>query len=398
MKKIIAICSNSFHRITFMELKKYMSQFKEIDINLVSFDELNSIEQCFELQDLNQLKKDSSFLSYIVKTFIYVNFKAVSVMTSKIDALAPDLILLGNDTGHYERALIRIAKQQNIKTILLQDGLIFNPCIEERPKIIHSWIIYFYQKFISRFVGGARYGYGGCDIFFVLGSYWKDMISNLPFKLFDSIDVVGSPYFESFISAHEDDLSNQNNATEKTFTISYFLTNFISGLNDYNAHQRQLTEVREIVCRLRKEYNAPFKFIVKVHPHDDISYYSDLFALGDNIEITQKKSLDEIFKVSDLCITNFSSVFIQGYFKNKVFFLSNIMLKDTKYSNYILSLSLPTLKNFNDFDRVIQQIKNSNQVEFIKEKNCCRMMDFIYFDVSIPANKRIAERIEQNYL
>lgn len=392
MKEILAVCSNSIHKKTFSEIKNYaVFSGKKINISLIEFTANEENVHHFSLQSLINLKKKYRTIKYLYKTFLYVYFTAEKQIENKLNTMNPECILLGNDTGHYERALIRIAKRKKIPTILHQDGLLFDQTKKTNNRFKHR-IFLNYQKYIARYIGGVKYGYGGCDAFFALGPYWQDIVLHYNQYLYKKIAVVSSPYFESFITPPQ---THNHEDNKLDFCMTYFLTNFLSGLNDSQAHELQCAEIKQLYVALNKQFTGQFRLILKIHPEDSLSCYQSLTDECPKSELTINKSLETIFKESNLCITNFSSVFIQAFFNNSFCMLSNIMLKNTRYESFILSLQLPILNSIDDFVTLIQQQKEQPNNKELHLKSQKQILRFIDFNPNHSSNQRIIEQIDK---
>ncbi|KTD30742.1 hypothetical protein Lmor_2849 [Legionella moravica] len=394
MKKILAVSSNSLHKKTFLEIAT-QSKLHDYDLEIMLIDIENSedVNATFGIQSLKELKNKSNYFVYIFHVFIYIYFSANQKIKNKINSIKPDFILLGNDTGHYERTIIRVAKKYKVTTLLLQDGLLFGQIKSNKMTKVSNTLFYFYQKYISRFIGGVKYGYGGCDVFLSLGIYWSDVVRSYGNGLNKKLFTVGSPYFESFITPKIDTKNTTVNDSNDELCITYFLTNFLSGLNDKKAHDLQLSEIRLLYKKLNFIFQGRFSFILKIHPEDACANYKSIAQLGPQLEITKTASLEYLFSKSNLCLTNFSSIFIQAYFNHKLCLLSNIGLHHTKYDDYILSLNLPTLTSIEEFETLLVDLKmkrnlNLNTANFEKQ-----MRNFIDINPDKSSSQRILELI-----
>ncbi|MBL7480023.1 hypothetical protein [Legionella bononiensis] len=392
MRKILAVSSNSLHKRTFLELATQSKLCNyDIEIMLIDLENTEDNNSSFGLQSLKELKNQSRYLFYLFNTLKYVYLEASNKIQITLNTIKPDFILLGNDTGHYERAIIRIAKKYKITTVLLQDGLLFSQMKSNKKTKFSNSLYYFYQKYISRFIGGVKYGYGGCNVFLSLGHYWSEVVRNYGNNLHERIYTVSSPYFESFIKPPIESTNTPVYNSKNSLCITYFLTNFLSGLNDHKAHELQLAEIKLLYQKINFIFQEQFSFILKIHPEDSCDNYKSLSQLGPQLEITKNASLDYLFSKSNLCLTNFSSIFIQAYFNQKLCMLSNIGLHHTKYGDFILSLNLPTLKSIEEFESLLVDIKmdqnnNLNTTNFEEQ-----MRRFIDVDPNKSSSQRIIE-------
>ncbi|HAT1942845.1 TPA: hypothetical protein ACJT8R_003119 [Legionella pneumophila] len=392
MKKVLAVCSNSLHRKTFLELVAQSKLLNyNVEIILIDLEKTVDTKLNFGLLPLKKLKYQSRYISYLINTLKYVYFNANYKIQNILNSLKPDFVLLGNDTGHFERSIIRVAKRNKITTLLLQDGLLFSQIRSNKRTKIGKKIFFLYQKYISRFIGSVKYGFGGCDIFLSIGKYWSDIIHDYGDSLHKQLYTVSSPYYESFIKPNIQSSNINEYVSNKSFCITYFLTNFLTGLNDKMAHELQLCEIKNLYQKAYFVFKEHFNLILKIHPEDICINYISLAQLGLQIEITKSASLDYIFSKSDLCITNFSSVFIQAYFNHKICLLSNIGLRHTKYSDFILSLNLPTLNSIEDFENLLLDIKMNKDLTFDKAHFDKQMKGFIDFDPDKSSSERVLE-------
>jgi len=397
MKKILAVCSNSIHKKMFTALQtknKFLKYELKIALIHILCTDDSSLDN-FGLNSLQELKENSRYLLYLLKTLTYVFFKGHNIISRKINMINPDIILLGNDTGHFERSIIRMARKKKITTMLLQDGLLFHRQKRGSFDKLYCSLFTFYQKNVARYIGGVKYGYGGCDFFLALGNCWVDFILNDGVSLYEQIHVVGSPYFELFIPIAKQlhSLNKPKTKPTKKLVITYFLTNFLTGLDDKKAHTLQLIEIEHMYKILKCRLNQNFQLILKIHPHDSLRNYSKLRLLGTQLKLTKKEPLESLFTKSQLCITNFSSVFVQAYFNNRPYLLSNIFLKKTKYSNFIVSLNQPTLSSLLEFDYLISRIQQDISFLSIKSDADKKMESIIDYNPKNSSSKRILDLI-----
>ena len=89
--------------------------------NLLSHDRFNDIE----LKYPGPVRK-----FYEIKSRLFrIKFSCTELFDyffSEFKKIQPGCIVLGNDTGHIERSIIRAAKCLKIRTVLMQDGYIYN--------------------------------------------------------------------------------------------------------------------------------------------------------------------------------------------------------------------------------------------------------------------------------
>jgi hypothetical protein len=205
------------------------------------------------------------------------------------------VVVLGNDTGHRERAILRACTDVGIQVILVQDGYLFEQYANSWTGNMRLHVSRLWATTLGHFLGGVTYGMGGADVIAALSSASLEVLCRRV------------PRRKVVLVNHPLQLSPPDPADKlpRGGRILYLGTNYLRGLKSRQAHEDQLAEVVEI-ARLAKSFGGLNSDVVfKPHPQDDVKIYKRLTDVG--ISIITGDSLDELITESWFCVSNISS-------------------------------------------------------------------------------------------
>jgi len=239
------------------------------------------------------------------------------------------LVVLGNDTGHAERAVIAAASRLNIKTLLVQDGFLF----DQFPKGFSGRFWLMVRK-LWLILGGNRlgwvpYGMGGCHAIAVHGRSWMETILRGKRGATKRIEVTGHPALISPGSQIATPLCGHD--------VLYFCSNFLSAHKDADAHVNQIDEIIALRDLLRERYGDCVTLYVKLHPADRLEDYATLSSMN-GVILHKDAVLNDLIQKSWLCVTNISSASLECLAAGRVCLMSGISMKSRSYRRLFASL------------------------------------------------------------
>ncbi|WDE98199.1 hypothetical protein PQO03_20490 [Lentisphaera profundi] len=210
---------------------------------------------------------------------------------------------------HYHKeGMIMAAKQQNIKLIEYQHGL-----------IAKSDIFYDFPKGIISFREKMLFA----DQIKVYGQFWKDKIISGHAYSDLQIELKGFYQYEctSFPSNireefHSDNFDHIFLITTQTYLAEAFIeyTQFL--LNHIHEHKLKIL------------------IIVKIHPSEDLNIYTENLSPNPNLIITKELALAPLLKTSDLNITIYSTTVYDALRHNT----PSVLLNHSKCRDYVFEL------------------------------------------------------------
>ncbi len=239
------------------------------------------------------------------------------------------LVVLGNDTGHAERAVIRAARARGIQTLLVQDGFLFNQFSAGIFGTLKLILRRIWLAVGGDLIGWVPYGMGGCDAIAVHGIGWQKTICRGKRRATRRIVVTGHP---ALISP-DDHLVIPIAGRD----VLFFCSNFLSAYKDAAAHKDQIGEILALKKLLMVRYGENVSLHVKLHPADRLEDYAALTGLP-GITLHKDAVLDDLIRKSWLCVTNISSVSLDCLVAGRVCLMSGISLKSASYSQLFARL------------------------------------------------------------
>jgi len=265
------------------------------------------------------------------------------------------LLILGNDSGKFTKKIIRIARKNNFKIILLQDGLLNSDYINKAIRRNYSWSFTYYAKSIlahnyspfKNYMGGFM-GQNS-DYFFLYSEEAKEEFIKAGICQ-SKIRVTGSP--RHFILR---DNKKKRKNPPKNFV--YFSTPAINS-NDSASMRNMLFE---IIQQLKSNYED-FKLIIKNHPRESIEYFN--LISENNVQIYQG-TIGELLETIeiDVALSYNSTVILELLVKNiPVIQLlpKTRSITDCSYFNFLKTLE-STNKLKSAIDHVILKSESKNR-------------------------------------
>lgn len=251
------------------------------------------------------------------------------------------IVVLGNDTGHAERAAMAAARQVGATTILVQDGFVIDSSGSGTFNDIALAVRRLWLFCGGDAVGWVPYGMGGCNVIAVHGRKAEEIMKRRRRRATKLIRITGH-------SALRIETGLSMPPPKGVGDVLFFCTNYLTGLNDLRAHRAQIAEVLAL-RRLMDTHSENSPLHVKLHPTDNIDDYIDLLT-PNNIIIHTDIDLDSLIADSWLCITNISAAALDCAAHGRVCLLSGISLHNPSYRR--LFATLPGVK-FANWDELV---------------------------------------------
>lgn len=380
MHRVGFVCSSSLHVRMFSNVIKELAKNPGIEPFVISLDPFyigihGNVASTIEIEEMNvkvvEINLNRSTQSFRMASFLNTTLQVLQFERSQLDRIikewSPAVLVLGNDTGHLERAIIRVAGRQEILRILIQDGFIFDENYSVFSMLKHKVKKYSLHFGLDK-IGMVPYGMGGCDIIFAFGEHWKNIFDARLRRPSQKVKVVGNPLFDDFCSVVSK--KEVNTRIEGQRVISYFCTNFLSGLGDQDAHGSQTDEIIALKKCLTRRYGKEVHLIAKLHPADSIKDYGRLKQEEDNcFSLVDNCDLKELILKSWMCITNFSSAYLYAIAAGKVCILSKVGLNNNKrYEQLINALNGISVSTIDDIDRELELLDQPSTYRMIVQR------------------------------
>lgn len=294
------------------------------------------------------------------------------------------LLVLGNDTGHIERAAIAAARSLGIATLLVQDGFVSDQfSVDWRGRLTllgtKTWL-----ALGGSHLGRVPYGMGGCDHIAAHGEKWAHMLSDRQCGAHAAVHITGHPSL---------DISRAGSDALDTQDVSYFCTNFLSGMGDAQAHERQIQEILQLREVLDRRHPDSIVLHIKLHPADDVTTYKKLQDVP-GLQLHADIELAALVARSWFCVTNISSAALESVARGRVCLMSGISVR----SNYDRRLfdALPGIKfsTWEEFDTLLDKLSEPDQYHAMLDTERQEIQVYFDFRPDATASTRLAELIE----
>lgn len=251
-----------------------------------------------------------------------------------LDEEFPRVLALGHAGGLVERAFIRRARQRNIPTLLLQDGIIGEPSslsARDSIKFVHHMLSYHVREprsllrylYAFRSLGllpslyatleGVRtsHGYAAehCDKVAVMGEFAEEVFRTLGFRA-SQIVVTGQPRFDGLVSPQDAGKVHQDLATDPGARLIVAATPVF----------KSARERREFVAALMKACrdleNAVLVF--KIHPREDLNpYMAQLRPFPGESRVLGDYPIPVLLRACSVLVSHYSTLTLEALIAGK---------------------------------------------------------------------------------
>ena len=177
---------------------------------------------------------------------------------------------------------------------------------------------------------------------------------------------VGTPRIDPLLNIESDEISkikNELNIDSKIRLVLYAPT--FRKNDDYSCYMQ---DFNILVEQLKTNWGGEWRVMVRLHPHL-LNKASDIIKSEQVIDVTAYQDIQELLMISDVVISDYSSLIFDFMFTKKPVVLYVPDLKDYLKNDRPLYYALDQLPFLiaNDHQEVIEHIKNFNQEDY-KEK------------------------------
>lgn len=281
--------------------------------------------------------------------------------------LRPSCIVLGNDTGHLERAVIRYARILRIRTILIQDGFL----LDDFHGPLFSRMKLWFAATLGARLGGIEYGMGGTDIMLAFGDYWQRILLRRRTRVGQSVHKYPVGYARLRIESQSDAAGHVAlvSAGELSYVL-YFCTNFLSAFGDRGSHVAQLREIGTLHKWLQTHFHGKVSLKVKLHPADRLVDYNRLQGMEtQGLQVLDSGDLTQLIDASWLCVTNYSSAFIHAILRGRLCLLSSMGVRRRRLRRFIRRLPGIHVDIPDDWHILIRLQDNSDYQAMLKQQD-----------------------------
>ncbi len=284
-----------------------------------------------------------SVLQRVIATQLHARRGLVRLIGERRTAL----VVVGNDTGHAERAVVHAARAAGCPSMLVQDGYLFEhfpPTLRGRllRRLRQLWLAAGGDR-----LGGVPYGMGGCDFIAAYGEAWAGLFAQTRRGRTRAIEVTGHPA----LCIHP----ARGWQTGDGRDIVYFCTNFLSALDDRDAHRRQIDEIRSLRQLLNAHAGPGTTLRVRLHPGDKPDDYAALAGIP-GIELQHDTDLATTIRSAWLGITNISSVALNCLAEGRICLISPTSVQSPRYARNLTRLPGPRLASHADLPHWLQRL------------------------------------------
>lgn len=237
----------------------------------------------------------------------------------------PKLVILANDIGVIEQAIITTANNIRIPTLLVQDGILQSAPYEEND-IDWSGKKMSKVKQIIRQIAGLNklgvYGLGGCKKFAVMGAYTEKLLRNKGVPA-NRIVITGQPRFDDLI--HQKEVLHINEIARNAFAGKWDLDiskKWFLYVSQPLVRYRRWTKAEwgyfeEILYEGFNMLSSEIQMVLKLHPSDVIEPYQNLLTRLPSARLVGEPNISSVLPYVDGAIVYTSTVSLEALILGK---------------------------------------------------------------------------------
>lgn len=294
------------------------------------------------------------------------------------------LLVLGNDTGHIERAAIAAARSLDIPTLLVQDGFVSDQFSSDWLGRLNLLSTKAWLALGGSHLGRVPYGMGGCDHIAAHGEKWANMLSDRQCDPRATVHITGHPSL---------DISLTGSGALDTREVAYFCTNFLSGMGDAQAHDRQIAEILQLREVLNRRYPDGTVLHIKLHPADDVTAYKKLQDVP-GLQLHADIELDTLVERSWFCVTNISSAALESVARGRVCLMSGISVRSNYDRRLFAALPGTKFATWEEFDTLLDTLSEPDKYHEMLDTERQEIRVYFDFRPDATASARLAALIE----
>ncbi len=209
------------------------------------------------------------------------NAEAAEKVPAMFEASAPQVLVVGNDTGFFEQLFIKTARHFKVRSLLLQEGVLRAPSLNAGAKVM---------------------GDGGCDLVCTWGEGWAESLRTRGIR--SRIEVVGNPLFDLPLPAATGPVAGQTQ-------IVLLIGQCFGKYGEYTLEQEHAVYEQLVRTILQR---PQYRLVFKLHPQQSSKFYSELHQrLGQAFELmTSGESLASI-RSADLAVSVASTMALEAF-------------------------------------------------------------------------------------
>lgn len=299
--------------------------------------------------------------------------------------LKPKIIVIcGDDTNAIYQAFIKAAKKNQIKTLLIQEGVIGNMDISYRKLsaimiylyrwkgftkhyffLFNSlrragytifWIIKFMLKdILKKLVQWNIYGCGDCDKLAIAGEFTKDILVKRGISP-SKIELCGLSRFDEIFNTNFDKtISCKKLGMDLARPKILLLTDALVEHGLWS--NKQLKEFFRKIVTVVSEFND-IDFIVKLHPRESVDIYQQVLKeVNKHFPIYQDITLYyELINISDIVMTCLSTTALEAIIFKKPVIILNFFNGKKEYIPYVSEGVAYEAKNEEELRNLLKEI------------------------------------------
>lgn len=215
-------------------------------------------------------------------------YRIVPQIKALYDEYQPHVLLVGNDRGLVDKQFIRIANERQIRTILVQDGLLWTSEVrslnwqkrEDKSlrRVFRDLLKEMLSMTLSRvnlnYLAPKYMGQGGCSYIAVMGEATKRVLVARGCKS-ESIVVVGQPRYDDINYTREkvQELKKRLDIPAEGLVLSVFTSAYQTNLFSTYLQKQQEEFVNRFVLALSQALEKDVILLLKPHPRENAANY-----------------------------------------------------------------------------------------------------------------------------
>lgn len=346
---------------------------------------------------------------------------------SIISNFSPKIIMTFNQTRLFDRALINVANDLEIKIIYLQHGKIsfrenkspnqFKIKSLKNKARRYFWYFlpsYFYSMLkvrpnrllepdLYKFIVGSLFrNYAfvppkptsevRADLALVYGSFYKERIVELHGYEDENVKVVGNLDLDELVDIQEENSSEWNNISKNgVFTNSRKTLTYLTQPIVQGGHLEKIEYKNWVKNLCDRSEDIGFNLILKLHPRENASLYKDVIENYDNVFLFNE-SLFKVVFLSDFILSHYTTAIDLAVALFKPIIIFDITDDRDKIESLYFHDIAPVASVQSEVFSLLEDL-SSEEFDVNRESYKSWLDKFSYFDPEEKAVKRVANII-----
>ena len=303
-----------------------------------------------------------------------------------------DVLLFGNDRGLIEKLFVRLARAHDVKTLLVQDGILWSNEVRtfdfrrRFDNTASALLRDFAKEILSRvlrtlglfYLAPSYLGQGGCDLIAVMGESSKRLLIARGVEP-ERIIITGQPRYDRFLRLADvsSELKDRLHLPTGRLTVSMFTSAYLSILRSDSAQRQQEELVNNLIRYIEQRHWQRIYLLLRPHPRESAGNYQ-VASESPCVRIVKEVGSLEIIAASDLVISVPSTIIVETCLFGKPLIVMRVGVRDSV--SRLLGLSSNTfleVDNFGELTDYLDQILSTQPIQQKFASHTCRELVFI---------------------